>query len=136
MSHKSALPNILGRELPKHERAVKEAGWKGTYIYRARTEDPSFEMFDYICEVCGERHSNPLEGNPHYIQKTVPKRVAKKWAKYHGVSSYIERKEAFVHKKLGKRTVATGTWVKEIQAIPSSEWEIIKVIRPSELREG
>ena len=130
MARESASPQVKRIHELKHKQAVERMGWEGGYAYRARTEDPSFVATNEKCEICGEFHINPYEGNPYYVRIDRPLQIAKNWAKNHNIIAVVERREALIYRKLGKRTYARGTSVEEVELMPYSNWEIIKMIHP------
>ncbi|MGC9307366.1 MAG: hypothetical protein ACP5FL_01160 [Thermoplasmatota archaeon] len=122
MSLHDTLSHLLTGEKPRQTSSSEGAGWTERHVYRARTEDSSFTVFDDICKVCGERHTNPYEGDPAYITKRVPVRVAKNWARHHNVVTHVEQRAAYVHTKMRR--------VNRVQLVPYTDWQIIRTIRP------
>lgn len=122
MAGKNALSHLLAGKQSERARGSEHQGWMQREVYRARTDDASFATFDEPCDTCGERHRNPYEGDPHYITKKVPVRVAKNWARHHNLVVHVEKRAAYVHKKAGRPH--------RVQLIPYSDWRTIRTVRP------
>lgn len=127
---------LLERYMKVHSKTVKASereGWHEGYTYRANidlsTLKEEFALNNQHCEICGEFHIVPYEGDPNYIRENRPLEIAKNWATKHHLVAYVERRPGSYHHELGKRSTFPGTYVDKVEGY--GEWELYKKVMPS-----